>query len=201
MTFVSPLLGTVPKNKEIYRDYIQSKAAELVESGELSEEELEQELETIESMEEKGWTGFHIIDGSPHLMSYMLTGFMAEACYNLRRDSDTKSSKIRAYKKIIRGNVFVRPRYIALQTPGDSIELDVLERPLRAQTPQGERVALVRSDVCPEGTVVKFTVYTIGDDVTLDVLKEWLDFGVWRGMGQWRNADYGLFEYEIETLK
>jgi hypothetical protein len=34
--------------------------------------------------------------------------------------------------------------------------------------------------------------------VTKAVLKEWLDYGALRGLGQWRNAGYGAFTYEVQ---
>ena len=53
LTFVEPILGTAPRNKELYTDYIASKAPP---STDTSDEE--------ESLEpEKIGTGFHRVDG------------------------------------------------------------------------------------------------------------------------------------------
>jgi hypothetical protein len=184
VTFTAPLLGAVTKNKQIYTDYQASKAPELPED----------EIETVPDGE-KGTTGFHEIDGSPILYDYVVKGFFKDACGMLRRDKTSESFKLKAYKKIIDGLVFVTPRQIPIVLP-DGEGLSVLERPLRASTAQGERIALARSDTAPIGTMFEFTLEILGPDITA-ALVEWLDYGRLRGFGQWRNSGYGRFTYEI----
>jgi len=179
-----PLLGTVPKQKDIYTDYILSKATN----------DAADELDTLPE-EDKGHTGFHEEDGYPILYDYVIKGFMKDACGMLRRDPSSRSKKLTAYRKIIDGMIFVSPRRIPLQLPAGE-KLGTLERPLRASTPQGERVALARSDTAPAGTTITFEVAIIGNDIT-DTVIEWLDYGQLRGLGQWRNAGYGRFTYTI----
>lgn len=187
LTLTEPILGTVTKDPEVYAAYIAGKAA-------LTDEQLAEELATVEKVEEKGWTGFHTLDGQPILYDYVIKGFFKDACGMLRRASGTKSKALTAYRKVIDGLVFVYPRQILLDTHGE--ELGVLERPLRAQTAQGERVALARSDTCPIGTTLEFTLEILGG-VSQVLLKEWLDYGKRRGLGQWRNASWGRFSYEL----
>ena len=63
---------------------------------------------------------------------------------------------------------------------------------------QGERVTLAKSEMLPAGTTMIFEVETLSDDaVPLELLREWLDYGSKRGIGQWRNSSYGRFEYEL----
>ncbi len=189
ITFDEPILGTVPKDPEIYARYIATKAA-------LTDEQLAEELATVEKVEEKGWTGFHQLNGDSILYDYVLKGFFKDACGMLRRASDTRSSKLKAYRKVIDGLVFITPRQIKLVLP-DGEKLGMLERPLRAQTAQGERVTLARSDTCPPGTQITFTVTVLGG-VTQPTLREWFDYGRLRGLGQWRNAGWGRFSYVME---
>jgi hypothetical protein len=33
-------------------------------------------------------------------------------------------------------------------------------------------------------------------DDLLDTVREWLDYGQYNGLGQWRNASYGSFTWE-----
>jgi len=195
LTFTEPLLGTAPLDPEIYRKYIIEKAKR--EGRELSEEEIAQELSTLNVDEEmeKGTTGFHRLDdGTPLLYDYVLKGFFKDACGMLARTSESGSSKIRAYKKIIDGLVFVAPRQIPIAMNGNGIEF--LERPLRAQTAQGERVALARSEMIPAGAGIAFELLILGQ-VKEGLLREWLEYGALRGLGQWRNASYGRFAYEL----
>lgn len=189
LTFTEPILGTTPKDKEIYTTYIGGKAA-------LTDEQLAEELATVEKVEEKGWTGFHMLNGKPLILDYVLKGVFKGACGALRRVSDTKSAKIRAYRKIIDTLVFIYPRRIPLVLP-DGGEMGVCERPLRGQTAQGERVTLARSDTCPVGTTLEFTVKVLGQ-VNEALLREWLDYGEMFGMGGWRTASWGRFEYVME---
>lgn len=186
ITFTEPILGTAPQDKDIYSNYILEANA--------NGDDTSDELETVR--DEKGRTGFHKLeDGSPIIYDYMLKGFFKDACGMQTRIDGSLSKKIKAYKKIIDGLVFVFPRRIPLQLSGP---ITVLERPLRAQTAQGERVALAASDMAPEGTSIAFTIDVLEDaTVTEDVLREWLNYGRYRGIGQWRNGSYGRFAYEL----
>ena len=187
LTFTEPLLGTVALNKELYGDYIASKAPEGTDTSD--------ELETVEEMVEKGTTGFHRLDdGTPILYDYVIKGFFKDACGMLARAPESGSKKLRAYRKVIDGLVFVAPRRIPIALNGG--EIGILERPLRASTPQGERVALARSETAPEGSSIAFDVLILGQ-VTENLLREWLEYGALRGLGQWRNASYGRFVHEL----
>ncbi len=203
LTLTEPMLGTVPKDPEIYAAYVQTKAIrEAKKTGiELTDEQLQQEVASVTEagLEEKGWTGFHEVDGNPILYDYVCKGFLKEACGILRRVSESRSSKLSAYKKVVDGMVFIKPRQITIGLPWGT-ELGVLERPLRAQTAQGERVALARSDTAPIGTMIEFEVQVLGV-VTKALLEDWFDYGQFKGLGQWRNGGYGRFTYELEKMQ
>jgi len=187
LTFTEPLLGTAPKNKELYEDFIASKAPKDVDT--------QDEIESVEEMVEKGITGFHVDgDGNPVLFDYMIKGFFKDACSMLRRVPKSKSSKLTAFKKVIDGLLFVSPRKIPINTNG--MELEILQRPLRAQTPKGERVSIAVSETAPALSTIEVDLEVLGG-ISGALLKEWLDYGKLRGIGQWRNASYGRFTYEI----
>lgn len=182
ITFTESLLGTVAKNKKLYTEFILEKGAK-------------DELETVPEIEEIG-TGFHMLDGKPILYNYVIKGFFKDACSMLRRDPSTRSSKLKAYKKVIDGLIFIDPRQIPIVLNGEGLGIN--ERPLRGQTAQGERIALAKSDMAPVGTRLEVEIKDFHDDEKL--LKEWLDYGALRGLGQWRNAGWGTFEYELTAL-
>lgn len=188
LTFTEEVLGATPKEEEIYKTWIAGKAA-------LTDEQLAEELATVEKVEEKGWTGFHMLDGQPLFQAYIVKGFFKDACGMLRRVKGSESSKVRAYKKIIDGLVFVNPKRIMLDLHGGA--MGICERPLRGQTARGERVTLARSDTCPVGTTMDFTVKIL-DQVSEALLREWLDYGELRGLRQWRNSGKGVFKYTME---
>jgi len=190
LTFLEPVLGTIPKDPDIYKSYIADKAA-------LNDAQLAEELATVERIEEKGWTGFHNFpDGSPLIYDYAIKGFFKDACSSLKKVEGSYSAKLTAFKKVIDGLVFIEPRQIPLILP-DGSGLGILERPLRAQTAQGERITLARSDTCPVGTTMEFAILVLGG-VSEALLMEWLDYGKWKGLGQWRNAAWGRFSCEVE---
>ncbi len=184
--FTEPLLGTSPKNDRIYEEYIASLAPD--------QERADEEMETVPIDMEKLGTGFHRDENGPFIYDYNVKGFFKDAAGMLRRVKGTKSSKLKAYKKLIDGLVFVEPRRIHLQLP-DGAEIGILERPLRASTAQGERVALARSEYAPEDTRIEFDIILL-DDSLGPAVREWLEYGRLRGLGQWRNASYGRFIVE-----
>ena len=103
-----------------------------------------------------------------------------------------KVADLRAYKKIIDGLIFVKPRQIVLNL---SRELTWTERPLRASTAQGERIALARSETAPAGTHFDIEVILLKKELSKYVVN-WLDYGALRGLGQWRNSGMGRFEWQ-----
>ena len=223
LTFQKSVLGTAPKNEDIYRDFIGSKAPDA--------QTLEEEIAALgaEIAAEKGMTVFlrDLENGeTPCLKDYHIKGFFKDACSMLARlqkaqdaaaddgeeaeeqpeaeekpkkkakkakAATTESGKLKAYKKIIDGLVFIEPEYIPLRFDG---EPTVCQRPLRAQTAQGERVALAMSEQVPKGTTCEFTIQIFDASLEKAVI-EWLDYGAFRGIGQWRNSGKGRFTYEI----
>lgn len=182
--FTEPLLGTAPLNTAIYSDYIATKAPR--------DQNTDDEIETIIDIE-KQTTGFHRLDNEPILYDYVVKGFAKDACGMLRRVRGTKSGQLTAYKKAIDGLLFVQPRQIPIHAVGP---IEIMERPLRAQTAQGERVALARSEMVPAGSSITFTLLVLGV-IDEPLLREWFDYGALRGLGQWRNASWGRFTYEM----
>ena len=201
LTFTEDILGTLPSNEDVYRDFIGSKAPDA--------STVEDEVESlgVDAVVEKGTTVFpRTSGGAPFLYDYQVKGFFKDACGMLSRvatkDPVTKkkkacneSSKLTAYKKIIDGLIFVEPREIVLQTDKP---VSLCQRPLRAQTAQGERVALSSSESISAGATAEFTVRCLSDEHEAAV-REWLDYGYLRGIGQWRNSGKGRFQWEELT--
>lgn len=198
--FIEGILGTSPNNKEIYSDFIGSKAPD----AQSAEEEIA--AIGVDEFIEKGTTVFpRTADGKPFLYDYQIKGFFKDTCGMLNKltakdpvtgkkgKAVNESSKMTAYKKVIDGLIFVTPRKIPFQFEGD---MTICQRPLRAQTAQGERVALSSSEEIPTGAEIWFKVACMSADHVAAV-KEWLDYGFWRGIGQWRNSSKGRFVYEL----
>lgn len=201
LTLTEPLLGTVPKNEDVYSTFIASKVLKRQEETDSVINEtalISEELATIPDIgteEARGWTGFHTDDEGPFIYDYQVKGFLKEAG-NLIKDF-AATEKIRALRSKIDNYVYVFPRRLRLQP----IEPRPLERPLRALTMQGPRVTLMRSDVVAAGATISFELHVLPvKDLSEELLTELLEFGMYKGLGQWRNGSYGRFEYELEAL-
>ena len=201
LTTIEGMLGTKPADPDIYRRFIGDKAPD----AQTVEEEIK-DLGT-DKVVELGMTVFpRLEDGTPYIFNYQVEGFFKDSCGALQRlttktadgkkaKAANESSKLTAYKKIIDGLIFVKERKIPIIFDG---EITTCQRPLRAQTAMGERVALAISEEIPAGATMEFTVVCFSDDHVAAV-KEWLDYGMWRGLGQWRNSGKGRFTWEETT--
>lgn len=95
---------------------------------------------------------------------------------------------------VIDGTVFVEQRRIPFRLP-EGAQCGRCERPLRASSASGERVALAASETVPAGTVLEFSILVMNPK-DAETVREWLDYGRLRGLFQWRNSGKGRFEWE-----
>ena len=189
LTFTEEVLGTSPNDEDIYRNFIGSKAPDA--------QTVEEEVAAMgaDAVAEKGMTVFaRDENGTPCLYDYHVKGHFKDACSMLKKATGSLSKDIKAHKKLIDGLVFVNPRLIPLEIP-EGKAMGVCQRPLRAQTAQGERVALAMSESVPAGTTCTIEITCLTDD-DIKYVREWLDYGAWRGIGQWRNSGCGRYKWE-----
>ena len=188
ITFTEAVLGTASNNPDIHSEYIASKAPDA-----LSKEE-EVEALGAEEVIEKNMTVFpRDDDGNPIFWDYQIKGFFKDSAGALRKVPGSKCSKIKAYKKEIDGLLFVFPRAIPIK---QAAPMTHCERPLRASTAQGERIALSNSEEIAAGSTIEIGIECLTKDM-YDLAVECLDYGKLRGIGQWRNSGKGRFTYEI----
>ncbi len=194
MTFMEEILGTASNDPRIQENFISDSAPDAPSR--------EEEIAAIgvEKVVEMGMTVFpRNPDGQPIAWDYQIKGFFKDACGALARIKNAKkgelgheSAKLKAYKKVIDGLVFPGPRSIPIIFDG---EIGSCQRPLRAQTAQGERVALANSETIPAGAYMDVDIKLLSDDIEPQV-REWLNYGEFRGMFQWRNSGKGRFSWE-----
>lgn len=198
LTFKEPILGTWPANPNVAREFIASKSPDAT--------TVEDEIAALgaDAVADKGMTVFpRDPDGRPIFYDYQIKGFFKDSCGMLSRiggktetgkkKAVNESGRITAYKKTIDGLIFVEPRMIPIVFDG---EIGYCQRPLRAQTAQGERVSLTNSEEIPAGATCEFSIVLLDESHEKAVL-EWMDYGSLRGIGQWRNSGKGRFDYEI----
>lgn len=190
VTFDENVLGTASSNPDIHRDFIASNAPDAA-----SREEEVAAIGTEEAFE-KSMTVFpRDDDGNPIAWDYQWRGFLKDAFKSLRKVPGSECGKIKAYKQEIDGLIFVNPRKIPIVIP-EGKEMGICQRPLRASTAQGERIALASSETVPAGSTMTFDILLLLDTHEKAVI-EALNYGKLRGFGQWRNSGAGRFHYEI----
>lgn len=201
LTFTDELLGSQPGNPDIHREFIASKAPDAITR--------EEEIAAIGVDEEidKMMTVFYRVDGKPCLKGYQIIGFLKEAArayYGLTPKEiedicGKKLAKLPAYKTKI--NQYIKVHNL---DGGDFIPINLkegtsigsLQRPLRGQTAQGERISLANSETVAAGSTIEMKIRTRKDDLT-DYIEGWLAYGEEDlGLLQWRSSGKGRFKWE-----
>lgn len=200
LVFLTEMLGTVPKDPEVYKTFIESKKPESV---------TEEEYLTVEKIEEKGWTGFRKDENGLFILDYMIRGFLKAAGEaigpNFKVEKAAKKGgapsmeSVKGIKSKVDKFCFVFPRRIYLGTMEPH---DVVERPLRAMTMQGPRVTLARSDSVKAGTTIDFIIKLIpNSQINFEMIDYFMQYGQYSGLGQFRNGSYGRFAVAASTTE
>jgi hypothetical protein len=197
ITFTDEILGTASADSEIHKEFIASKSADKA--------KVKEELEALpaDDLIEKAITVFsRAKDGRPMFWDYQWRGFFKEVLGSMVEFSplvlkvgrkEIKFSKW-TYKRLVDNYIFVTPREIPLNMPAET-KLGECTRPLRAETQKGPRVALATSETVPEKTTCEFEVKSMRPELDA-LIVECLDYGIHKGMGQWRNSGKGRFTWE-----
>ena len=194
ITFTEPILGTSPANPDVYREFIGSKSPEAL--------SVEDEVAALgaDAVAEKAMTVFpRTEDGTPFLYDYQIKGMLKDSCKALAAAGKAgypggkACAGLKAYKKAIDGLIFVYPREIPYDLHG--LKMGYCERPLRASTPQGERVSIAKSESVPAGSTAEFEIECLDPGLEA-MVRECLNYGTKRGLGQWRNSGKGRYEWE-----
>lgn len=190
LTFTEDVLGTASANPDIHREFIASKAPDA--------EGIKEEVAAlgVEACIEKSMTVFPKFDGKPFFWDYQIKGFFKEAIGALieilpeQKVGKSKLSKF-THKRIVDNYIFIAPRKVVV----DGKLGNVCVRPLRADTMQGERVALASSETVEAGSSITFEVKFLVPSLEA-LVRAALDYGANKGIGQWRNSGKGRFTWE-----
>lgn len=190
--FTQDLLASLPANEDIYNDYVGSTNPDKPSKGE------EYKALGLDGVVDKGKTVFaRDENNNPCIVGYQVRGFLKNACKCLKAIPGTYSEDISASKQVVDRYVTVKERLIPVHFEG---EISDCQRPLRASTPQGDRVALAISEAIPAHAWCEFTIVTPYPGF-MDVVREWLEYGAINGLGQWRNSGKGSFTWEELDFK
>lgn len=215
ITLGEAMLGTVPKNREVFKAHILTKIPDDERTPEQQEE-----VDSVQNIEERGSTGFmHDREGKPFILSYMIRGCLKAAADALRDQSNVAALESKVTKYVMIGprrlhfdlDDAMGEEELAEYLPGvvfpdeamrkSGMLLPYFERPLRAKTMQGPRVTLVRSDVIPPGARLHCNIKILKNKwLDEKVLRFLFQYGLFHGLGQWRTGDFGKFSYELEKI-
>lgn len=194
LTGMTRILAAQAANPDVRSEFIASKAASLAKG----EEETARLPE--ENLDKKNLTVFLRDDGKLCLSDYVIKGFLKEALGALKSQIGIANcaTKIDNY-------VLVEPAYLHIKKNGEALDNPdgVLERPLRAMTMQGPRVSVTASEKVDAGWELEFDLTLLENPatpksraLTFDVIDAAMEYGSFKGLGQWRNAQNGRFTFE-----
>jgi len=201
VTTTEPVLGLSSANRQIQEEFIASKAPTV--------EAAKEEVEAIDVRQEieKATTVFPKDEQGLFWWDYQMRGAFKGWLLTLIELGDTKLSRWQ-YKRAVDTLLFVKPRRIYIKDPSGAIYTKAdgtMQRPLRAETMQGDRIALASSEMLPAGANWEFSVALLTGSnpksnigiLKLDTVENCLELGSYSGFGQWRGGGFGRFTYEI----
>lgn len=173
--------------------------------------DLESFKETVKELDTRGTTIFFWnkeLD-RPMIGDHMIYGFMKAAAEAIGRTVERKKSmlfhSISYTQSIINQHVRCDQEFLTFDKDIERLPDGTpkyLQRSLRAQTAQGPRVSLVKSEVVPAGAKLRFTLKVLNDSpLDEQAIHRLFSYGEMTGLGQWRNAGYGTFHAEIVRQK
>jgi len=216
VTFTESVLGSLPGNPQLMEDYIVTKMAkdkgktpDIVKKNSAEKIAAVSDPDTADERIEKATTVFARDEKGLFCWDYTWRGFLKESISVLIELGEASVKKLSKWscKRSVDSLVFVAPRRIYFRDDKDRPIMQpesICERPLRASTMQGDRIALARSELLPAGTNCQFTITLLEGTnaksnlavLTKDSIIEALEYGAMKGYGQWRGGSFGRFSYK-----
>lgn len=162
--------------------------------------------ETLAEQELRGVTVFfRDEEGMPCIGDHMIKGFLkasAEAiARTLPRKNGTVLNSASYTESLINQHVTVSDEFVSFDqdiVKNEDGTPNFKQRSLRAMTAQGPRVSLAKSERVASGAKIKFDLMVLQNSgITEEVLRKLFSYGELSGIGQWRNARYGAFKFEL----
>ena len=216
LTFIRPIIGSQPANEDLRRTYIVNKmtTGKTGMSGEVAMSKVEDEInnlkkdekynETINEIKDKSITVFYRNEeGKQSVSAIQLRGFFKDAFAFVAKElkiKDLQKKDGSDFKGEAKYRDYIGERIAFDQElyPFEG-ELELFSRSLRAETMMGPRICIATSELCKKPSDVTFKVL-VTDDIDKRILKAILDRGLFKGISQWANAQYGTFKYTLEEI-
>lgn len=163
--------------------------------------------ETLQEMDIKGTTVFFWDKtmNRPCIGDHMIYGFLKAAgeaiSRTLTKKMGTMLQSASYTSSIINQHCRCEERFITFDKDvirGADGQPTYLQRSLRAMTAKGPRISLAKSEQVDTGATICFTLKVMKNSpLTEEILRKLFDYGELSGLGQWRNAGWGSFKYEM----
>lgn len=197
LTGLTRILGSQPANPDVRSAYIANKAATMQKGD---EETAHLPQYTDEELQNMNLSVFLREGGRPCLCDYVIKGFLKEALGVIKAETGLAAAATK-----VDNLIFVSPAYITFTRGGAPIaepDEKPLERPLRAMTMQGPRTTVTASETIEAGWQITFDLTLLRNTGTpkskplsFEIIEQALDYGMVKGLGQWRNAQNGRFSW------
>jgi hypothetical protein len=146
----------------------------------------------------KDWTGFHKDKKGLFLYDYHIKGFLKHTARIFKESKEEIISSA-----ILEDKLLISPRIIYLRDEDGTIKDKPdgeIEKSMRVLTTMGPRVISIISDKVNKGTILEFEVTLLPNKIlTWELINKFFDYGKLKGIGQFRNSDYGKFETKTKT--
>ena len=209
ITITNQLVGSVPKNPDVVRAWIESRKASEPALARMKQasapvatlDEIEAEvLATITPEEERSWTGFQSDERGLFIRADNVKAHLKDCANVLRKTLEREPFKLSAARSKLADRVYPLPDRIHLMRDGAPLtEPDGdWERPIHVMTALGPRDALKRSDYV-DSPILEIRLKVLDDNViTQPILEEILDYGSIHGIGGERGMGYGRYTWTLE---
>ena len=222
LSVTEDMLGTAPSNKQVYSDFVASRALsqekklaktaeEKAAVAEKQEAVTREELALLPEEGTKGVTVFRRDANGLVLTDTMIRGFLKEGAGTMGANGSTWGLTTKIDRHIFVTDANKRPvRTLPIMRDGVQVTAadDIFERPLRAQTMQGPRITLAASERIKAPVTLHFFIYLVGlaelgknKPITPEILEAWFQYGAYMGLGQYRTGGHGRFDATVEVVE
>jgi hypothetical protein len=214
LNFIRKILGSQPANEDLKKSYITKKmmTGKTGMSAEIAMDKVEDEISNlnnderiknvIEEIDSKSLTVFfRDKEKRIGISDIQLRGFIKDNFAFVGRNSKWITKRKgedfftdAPFRDFIGSRIMFKQDLFPFEIQPEKIE--IFQRPIRVQTMLGPRVSITASESIepPNSITIEFAT-------TDDIKEEWIpkifDRGIFRGLGQFSNAQFGSFQYEI----